>query len=62
MSSSAKARTSSARTARCGQDDVAVGELVGYCLHSLSAAGDLSSLAAVERLVAVTLTGLRPPQ
>jgi AcrR family transcriptional regulator len=43
------------------RDDVAVEELVGYCLHALSAAGDLSSQAAVRRLVAVTLSGLRPP-
>jgi AcrR family transcriptional regulator len=44
------------------RDDVAVDELVGYCLHALSAARELSSQAAVQRLVAVTLTGLRPSQ
>ena len=43
------------------RDDVAVEELVGYCLHALSAARELSSAAAVRRLVAVTLAGLRPP-
>jgi AcrR family transcriptional regulator len=43
------------------RDDVAVEELVGYCLHALSAAGDFSSQTAVRRLVAVTLSGLRPP-
>lgn len=39
--------------------DVAPEELAGYCLHALSAAGNLSSEAAVARLVAVTLDGLR---
>jgi AcrR family transcriptional regulator len=43
------------------RDDVAVEELVGYCLHALSAARDLSSPDAVHRLVAVTRTGLRLP-
>jgi AcrR family transcriptional regulator len=45
----------------CGhvRDDVPTEELVGYCLHALSAARDLPSEAAVERLVALTLTGLR---
>ena len=43
------------------RDDVEVEELVGYCLHALSAARDLPSRAAVQRLVAVTLSGLRPP-
>ena len=42
------------------RDDVAVEELVGYCLHALSAAGDVPSAAAVRRLVVVTLAGLRP--
>jgi AcrR family transcriptional regulator len=41
--------------------DVAPGELAGYCLHALSAASTLPSKAAVRRLVAVTLDGLRPP-
>ena len=43
------------------RDDVAVEELVDYCLHALSAARSLASPAAVRRLVAVTLAGLRPP-
>ncbi|MFI6012389.1 TetR/AcrR family transcriptional regulator [Streptomyces sp. NPDC051243] len=42
------------------RDDVAPDELTGYCLHALSGAGGLSSGAAVRRLVAVTLSGLRP--
>jgi AcrR family transcriptional regulator len=49
--------------ARAGQvrADVPPGELAGYCLHALSAASALPSEAAVGRLVAVTLAGLRPP-
>ena len=45
------------------RDDVAPGELANYCLHALSAAGSLPSKAAVRRLVAVTMAGLRrqPP-
>ena len=41
------------------RDDVAPGELAGYCLHALTAAGSLPSVAAVRRLVAVTMAGLR---
>ncbi|WP_283135781.1 TetR/AcrR family transcriptional regulator [Rhizohabitans arisaemae] len=41
--------------------DVDPGELAGYCLHALTAAGTLPSEDAVRRLVAVTLSGLRPP-
>ncbi|HET9139073.1 TetR/AcrR family transcriptional regulator [Actinophytocola sp.] len=41
--------------------DMAVEELAGYCLHALDAAGGLRSAAAVRRLVALTLAGLRPP-
>ena len=50
------------RAAATGEvrDDVAPDELARYCLHALSAAAGLSSRAAVGRLVAVTLTGLRP--
>jgi AcrR family transcriptional regulator len=44
------------------RDDVAPEELASYCLHALSAASRLSSKAAVRRLVAVTLDGLRPPR
>jgi len=40
--------------------DVAPDELATYCLHALAAAGGLSSEAAVRRLVAVTVAGLRP--
>jgi AcrR family transcriptional regulator len=42
--------------------DVASGELASYCLHALTAAGSLPSEAAVRRLVAVTLAGLRRPR
>ncbi|MFP8958980.1 TetR/AcrR family transcriptional regulator [Streptomyces nanhaiensis] len=42
--------------------DIAPGELAGYCLHALTAAGGLPSKAAVHRLVTVTLAGLRPPR
>ncbi|MGI9026580.1 MAG: TetR/AcrR family transcriptional regulator [Burkholderiaceae bacterium] len=52
-----------AEGARTGdyRDDVPPGELATYCLHALAAAGSLPSKAAVRRLVAVTLAGLRPP-
>ena len=43
------------------RDDVAPDELASYCLHALAAASSLPSEAAVRRLVAVTLAGLRPP-
>ncbi|MEU6812872.1 TetR/AcrR family transcriptional regulator [Streptomyces sp. NPDC046831] len=42
------------------REDVSPDELAGYCLHALAGAGALSSKAAVRRLVAVTLAGLRP--
>ena len=42
------------------RSDVDPDELVGYCLHALTAAGGLPSKAAVGRLVAVTLEGMRP--
>jgi AcrR family transcriptional regulator len=41
------------------RDDVPPEELASYCLAALTAAGSLSSKAAVRRLVAVTLAGLR---
>lgn len=41
------------------RDDVAPDELAAYCLHALTAASSLPSPAAVQRLVDVTLTGLR---
>lgn len=43
------------------RDDVAPDELAGYCLHALAAATGLPSETAVQRLVAVTVSGLRPP-
>jgi AcrR family transcriptional regulator len=44
------------------RDDVAPGELASYCLHALAAASSLPSRAAVRRLVAVTMAGLRAPR
>jgi len=41
------------------RDDVPPGELAAYCLHALNAASGLPTKAAVRRLVAVTLAGLR---
>jgi AcrR family transcriptional regulator len=41
------------------RNDVAPDELATYCLHALTAASSLTSKAAVRRLVAVTLAGLR---
>jgi len=41
------------------RDDVPPRELASYCLHAIAAAGRLPSEAAVRRLVAVTLAGLR---
>ncbi|MEU7741137.1 helix-turn-helix domain-containing protein [Nonomuraea sp. NPDC049158] len=48
--------------ARAGdvRDDVAADELATFCTHALQAAVDLSSEAAVKRLVSLTLAGLRP--
>ncbi|HVM29509.1 MAG TPA: TetR/AcrR family transcriptional regulator [Candidatus Limnocylindrales bacterium] len=40
--------------------DVPPDELATYCLHAIAAAGRLASKAAVYRLVAVTIAGLRP--
>ncbi len=42
------------------RDDVAARELASYCVHALSAASAMTSKAAVQRLVQVTLAGLRP--
>lgn len=42
--------------------DVAPDELASYCLHALTAADSLPSKAAVRRLVAVILAGLRAPR
>ena len=41
------------------RDDVPAAELAGYCLNALNAASSLPTKAAVRRLVAVTLAGLR---
>ena len=40
--------------------DVPPAELAIYCLHALQAASSLPSEAALQRLVTVTLAGLRP--
>jgi AcrR family transcriptional regulator len=42
--------------------DIGAEELATYCLHALGAASEMSSPDAVRRLVAVTVTGLRPPR
>ncbi|MEP6877132.1 MAG: TetR/AcrR family transcriptional regulator [Burkholderiales bacterium] len=44
------------------RSDVPPGELASYCLHALAAGSSLTSKAAVRRLVAVTLAGLRSPR
>jgi AcrR family transcriptional regulator len=44
------------------RDDVAADELATFCLHALGAASSLPSKAAVRRIVAVTLSALRPPR
>ncbi len=50
-----------AESAKSGdlRNDVAPDELARYCIYALAAASGLSSKAAVRRLVAVTLAGLR---
>jgi len=42
------------------RSDISPGELASYCLHALAAAGSMPSEAAVRRLLAVTMSGLRP--
>lgn len=42
------------------RDDVTSEELAQYCMHALTAASSVTSEAALARLVAVTLAGLRP--
>lgn len=51
-----------ARGAKTGETraDIAPHELADYCIHALGAAGAMPSKAAVERLVEVTIAGLRP--
>jgi AcrR family transcriptional regulator len=41
------------------RDDISPNELASYCVHTLTAAGNLPSKAAVRRLVTVTLAGLQ---
>ena len=43
------------------RQDVPAEELAGYCLHALGAAAAAESDAAVQRLVEVTLAGIRAP-
>ena len=43
------------------RSDVPADELAAYCLHALGAAAFLPEPAAVDRLVDITLTGLRHP-
>ncbi len=52
-----------AEAAKAGavRDDISADELASFCLHALTAAGGVPSKAAVRRLVAVTLAGMRPP-
>ena len=50
-----------AATAGDVRSDVSPDELARYCRHALGAAAELSSPAAVDRLMTVTLAGLRPP-
>ncbi|MFI7127848.1 TetR/AcrR family transcriptional regulator [Nonomuraea sp. NPDC050153] len=54
-------RDALAEAVRAGavRDDVAAAELAAFCLHALQAATALPSKAAVRRLVAVTVDGLR---
>lgn len=42
------------------RSDVPPQELASYCIRALAAAADVSSKAAVRRLVGVTLAGMRP--
>jgi AcrR family transcriptional regulator len=42
--------------------DIPADELARFCLHALATSASLPTRAAVERLVAVTLAGLRPPR
>lgn len=42
------------------RDDVSPAELTNYCLHAVTAAGNLPSEAAVRRLLRVIRSGLQP--
>lgn len=41
------------------RDDIPVGELAGYCIHALEAAGHAPSDESVAHLVALTLAGIQ---
>lgn len=43
------------------RNDISPAELASFCVHALSSASNLPSDAAVQRLVALTLTSLTPP-
>jgi AcrR family transcriptional regulator len=53
-----------ARVAAAGgiRDDITTDELASYCLHAMTAAGELESEAAIDRLVGLTMDALRPPR
>lgn len=53
-----------AAAAAAGQlrDDVSPDELAAYCLHAVEAGIGVDSAAAARRIVAVTMSGLRPPR
>ena len=42
--------------------DIGPEELLSFCQHALAGAADLRGQAAVDRLVELTLAGLRPPR
>jgi AcrR family transcriptional regulator len=42
------------------RDDLPPDELAAFCLNALAAAGDMTSKAAVQRIVRVTFDGVRP--
>ncbi len=50
---------SAAAHAGAVRKDVPADELAGYCLNALAAAGQVGSKAAVRRLLAITVAGLR---
>ena len=43
------------------REDAAADQLASYCLHTLTAAPDVSCKAAIGRLVMVTVSGLAAP-
>ncbi|GGU87344.1 TetR family transcriptional regulator [Streptomyces albospinus] len=55
-------RDLAAEAAQAGEirDDIAPDELAIYCLHALTAASSLPDEPAVDRLVEITLAGLKP--